>query len=269
MQWNLETFERKGIKVFAISPDSQSILQKFAAKYDINYPLLSDQESRVISELGILNTHIPHEHEWYGVPYPGFFMVDRNGIVFEKSFINAHWVRESVDNVLRNDFRVDDLDIGEFQTITTPYLEAKAYFTSRTARIGQLSTLVIEISLADGVHVLGTSLPEGFVPLELYLDADSGVRIERVNYPTDTEFEIAGIGEKLSVYYGQFQITASCLIERDGIREALKGGDEQDLNVNGALRLQACDETQCYLPETLRFTFPLRLLHHDWQEFDE
>ena len=90
LERNLATFEREGVKVFAISPDSKEVLQSFATKHGISYPLLSDRERRVINELGILNTHIPEHHEWYGVPYPGFFMVDRDGVVFEKSFINEH-----------------------------------------------------------------------------------------------------------------------------------------------------------------------------------
>ena len=128
---------------------------------------------------------------------------------------------------------------------------------------------MVEISLSGGVHVLGTSLPEGFIRLELNLDADSGIRIERIDYPRPIEMELEAIGEKLSVYFGQFQIKARCMGVKGGIREALKGGVEEEFKVNATLRFQACDDTQCYLPETLRFTLPLRLLPHDWQEIPE
>ena len=223
----------------------------------------------MINELGILNTHIPEHHEWYGVPYPGFFMVDRDGVVFEKSFINEHWVRESVGNVLRGSFGVDGPQVGESQRVTTPYLAARAFFTSETIRIGQLTTLIVEVSLSDDVHVLGTSLPEGFIPLELNLDADSDIRIEKIDYPGPVEMELEVIGEKLPVYFGRFRVKAKCLCVKGGIGEALRGSNEEQLNINATLRFQACDETQCYLPETLRFTLPLQLLPHDWQEIPE
>ena len=203
------------------------------------------------------------------VPYPGFFMVDGDGVVFEKNFISEHWVRESVDNVLRDSFHVDGLEVGESQTVTTPYLTARAYFTSATIRIGQMTTIIVDVSPSDDVHVMGTSLPEGFIRLEFDLDEESGVRIERIDYPRPTETEIEVIGERLSVYFGQFQIKASCMVVKGGIMEALRGGDEEEFNVNATLRFQACDNTQCYLPETLRFTLRLRLLPHDWQTIAE
>ena len=55
--------------VFAVSYDSEAILADFAERFGISYPLLSDQASDVIREFGILNTHIPEDHKWFGVYY--------------------------------------------------------------------------------------------------------------------------------------------------------------------------------------------------------
>lgn len=65
LQSNLATLTRNGIRAFAISPDSPEILRKFAQKYEITYPLLSDEGSRVIQAFGILNTNIPEDHECF------------------------------------------------------------------------------------------------------------------------------------------------------------------------------------------------------------
>jgi len=36
-----------------------------------SYPLLSDVDSEVIRDFGILNHNIPEDHEWYGICFPG------------------------------------------------------------------------------------------------------------------------------------------------------------------------------------------------------
>ena len=141
--------EHNGIKVFAISYDSQEILCSFAERFGITYPLLSDQGSRVIQEFGILNTHIPKDHKWFGVPYPGTYMIGNDGLVFDKSFFAEHGTRESINDMLQESFRVEDLEHGEVQVVTTPHLTARAYFASPTIRPSQLTVLTVEILLAD------------------------------------------------------------------------------------------------------------------------
>ena len=42
--------------MFAISYDTVEALGRFADHYGVEYPMLSDSESRVIKEFGILNT---------------------------------------------------------------------------------------------------------------------------------------------------------------------------------------------------------------------
>jgi len=58
-----------------VSYDSPEILERFAEKYKIGYPLLSDKGSKVIREFGILNSNVPPDHPFYGIPFPGFFFI--------------------------------------------------------------------------------------------------------------------------------------------------------------------------------------------------
>ncbi len=51
-------FEAAGIKLYAISYDQPDELAAFANSHDINYPLLSDKGSKLIRQLGILNTNV-------------------------------------------------------------------------------------------------------------------------------------------------------------------------------------------------------------------
>lgn len=68
---------------------------------------MSDVDSAVIDAFGIRNTNIPEDHDWYGVPYPGMYLVDEWGVVFDKHFVSDHTVRESARSTLQERFAVD------------------------------------------------------------------------------------------------------------------------------------------------------------------
>jgi len=189
LQRNLETFARHRIKPFAVSYDSPDVLREFTRKHGITYPLLSDVDSSVIQRFGILNTHIPRDHEWYGVPYPSTYMLGPDGLVFEKTFFGEHGTRESINDMLQESFQIEDLERGQVRVVTTPYLEARAYFASPTVRAQQYTILAVEVSMANGAHVVAPSAPAGYVPLELELDAE-GLLTEQIVYlePEETDF---------------------------------------------------------------------------------
>ena len=234
-------------------------MRRFAQKYAITYPLLVDAGSRVIGEFGILNTHIPEDHEWYGIPFPGTYMVDEQGKVFAKSFFADHKVRESVADMLQESFRTADPTRGEVQTITTAHLTARAYFAAPTVRRAQQTVLTVEVELKEGVHVYGRPLPEGYIPIELALVHDGGLSLAEVEYPEAGEFRFEATGETLPAYAGRLVIKAYC---RGVARK------EDARRVRFRLRYQACDDRECYLPQTLEFDLPIQVLPHDWERLE-
>ena len=249
MQRNLKTFNSNGIDVFAISYDSQETLREFAKKHDIVYPLLSDEGSGVIRDFGILNTLIPKDHERFGIPFPGTYMIGSDGLVFEKSFIAAHLTRESVSGMLQESFRVGDPGRGEVSVVSGPEFKACAYLASPTISPRQLTMLTVEISLIDGVHIYGRPLPDEYVPVELTLDGEDVLIVDRVDYPEPEVMYLEALDETLPVYTGRLKIKAHCM--------GVKRGQGEKVEVSGALRFQACDDSQCFLPQTI--TFPLSL----------
>ncbi len=240
MQRNLKALELNGTKVFAISFDSQDVLREFAERFNITYPLLSDEGSRVIQE--------------FGIPYPGTYMVGEDGRVVEKSFFAAHRTRESINDMLQETFRVEDIDRGEIQVVTTPDLTARAYFASPTVRHRQYTVLTVEISLNDGIHVNGRPLPEGYIPVELTLDGGEDLALDQVEYPEPEEIFLEALDEKLNVYTGRFQIKGRCL--------GLSAEQDGEIAITASLHYQACDDDACYLPQTLTFPLKLRYLKH-------
>lgn len=68
----------------AISYDSVEVPRTFAKRAGITIPLLSDPKSEIIKAFGILNTTVPRNTEFYGVPFPGTYIVDERGRVKSK-----------------------------------------------------------------------------------------------------------------------------------------------------------------------------------------
>ncbi len=180
-------------------------------------------------------------------------MIGEDGLVFDKSFFAEHGARESINDMLQESYRVRDLERGEIQIVTTPLLSARAYFASPTIRPRQLTVLTVEGSVTDGVHINGRSVLEGYIPVELSLNTGDLV-LERVDYPEPEEMYLEPLGETLPVYSGDFVVKAYCMgVRRDQVGE---------FEVAAKLRYQACDERECYLPQTLTFPLHLRYLQH-------
>ena len=57
------------------------MLREFSEKQNIPYPLLSDLDSSVIREYGIINSLLDSSDAMlYGIPFPGAFVTDEDGI---------------------------------------------------------------------------------------------------------------------------------------------------------------------------------------------
>ena len=72
------------MNIAAVLYDSPAELARFTRKYGIKYPVLSDPDSAAIIQLGLLNTGMDPESKYYGVPYPGVFLLDAKGVIVGK-----------------------------------------------------------------------------------------------------------------------------------------------------------------------------------------
>ena len=94
---NLGRVRKKGAEVLGVSVDSVRSHQKFTEKYDLSFPLLADEEKRVVNAYGVWK-----EKSMYGRTYMGIerttFIIDEKGKItriFEKVKVDNH-----VDEVL-------------------------------------------------------------------------------------------------------------------------------------------------------------------------
>ena len=91
---------REGLGLVAVSYDPVPVLADFASRRAITFPLLSDAGSAVIKQYGILNTTVAPTSATYGIPFPGTFVLDRDGIVTSRHFEAAYQERDTITSVL-------------------------------------------------------------------------------------------------------------------------------------------------------------------------
>lgn len=99
LQQDLEAIQAAGIQVVGISYDSPDVLSEFAKEKKIGFPLLSDEESKVIEAYHVLNDKVRFERA-KGVPHPGTFVIGPDGKVKAKLFYdvrNRHSTKELID----------------------------------------------------------------------------------------------------------------------------------------------------------------------------
>ncbi len=78
-------FEKYGIQVLGISVDSKKALKKFEEKYNLNFPLLSDENKEICKAYGVLNM--------LGFANRVTFIVDKEGNIahiIEKVNVETH-----------------------------------------------------------------------------------------------------------------------------------------------------------------------------------
>ena len=238
----------------ALSYDSAALLRHFAEVKGITYPLLSDPKSKVIRAFGILNDNFPPDHPWHGVPFPGTYISDEQGVVRAKYFEEDHRERYTASNMWIR--QVKDGASPARSEVETRHLKLVAWASDSTVQPGNRILLGLDIELNPGMHVYSPGVEGGYIPMEWKIADSSGWLAHPAEHPPSRKLHLPAIRETVPVYEGRFRLTRDLTIgQSQEIRPVTGSGSE--LVVEGSLRYQACDEKMCYPPQTvpLRWTF--------------
>jgi peroxiredoxin Q/BCP len=88
LQSDLKSIDDAGVQVVGISYDSPTVLKAFSDRAKITFPLLSDPQSKTIDAYHIRNTAARGKAE--GVPNPGTFILNRDGVIRAKLFLEGY-----------------------------------------------------------------------------------------------------------------------------------------------------------------------------------
>ena len=281
LQDQLAALAQEGIGIAAVSYDSAEVLADFARRRGITFPLLSDDDSEVITKFGILNTvaeeglgpdadnpEVQADVARYvsvfgasqlivGTPYPGTFMVDRRGRVTSRFFEEFYRERNTTSNVmLKLGVGVSPIEAVQGETA---HLKFTAYPSNSTVTVGTRFSLALEVEPRENMHVYAPGAEEkGYRVIGFNLAPNPLARVEPVAYPESEIYYFEPLDEHVPVYQDKFTLLQEIVM--DASREAETVMGELDaLTLTGTLEYQACDDAICFLPQSVPVSFTLDL----------
>lgn len=233
-------------------------LEAFAAAQGVTYPLLSDEGSRVIRELGLIDSEVEAHHATFGiktrddqrgVPYPVTFVLDADGQVERIMTEENYRVRSGGRRLL-----AELLGTTGAAPADAPSAMAREAVVSAAIRLDsptyyayQRLGLQIELTIAPGWHIYGPVTPDGYVPLAISVSSTpEGARLGPLTWPATRPFHVAGLDEEFAVYDGtvRLEMPIEFIIQRDS----------GDARLEVAIAFQACSATECFAPARVAAT---------------
>jgi peroxiredoxin len=251
------------VAIFAISYDSVATLAAFAAKHHITYSLLSDEGSRVIRALGLLNEQIFEHHAYYGiarveshygVPYPGVFVLDQGGRVVDKRFQQSFRERETAVGLAESALHLTASRHGAQASVYAGSVGVRAYLDSPTYRYFQRLRLALELTIEPDFHIYGQPVPDGYVPLQVEVAPIDGMVVGDACWPTPRQLTIAALDEQFWIYEGTIHGSLSLTFE------GARGAGDHVIRVSVAF--QACSATDCLEPSRVTLELSVREMRH-------
>ncbi len=83
-----------------MSYDSLEILEVFHSANSLPYPLLRDVDAAHVKAFGVLNEGYEPGHGAYGIPHPGVFLLDADGVIRDKFAVPGYRQRPPFEAML-------------------------------------------------------------------------------------------------------------------------------------------------------------------------
>tara|TARA_Y100001970_G_scaffold137213_1_gene168848 strand:- start:9150 stop:10013 length:864 start_codon:yes stop_codon:yes gene_type:complete len=250
----MPAFEAAGAKLYVLSYDEIDALADFKSAHGTTFTMLSDPDSEIIRAFGILNTTIAEDdHPWYGIPYPGVYVMDGEGIITEKFFENNFTVRPGPEQLLAalKGEQINLLEKGEGDQ----EVKVEVTFEGDTLPAGITRQLVARFSVPEGMHLYGQPVPEGLVAASIQLEQElEGIVSYTPVAPETSALTLAGDGHTLQVYEGD--VVLRLPVAQNG-RAIEKDDEGRWVRIAGKVQWQACDAEKCDIPQEQSFSFRL------------
>jgi peroxiredoxin len=277
LQSQYDSLRKEGLGLVGISYDSQDILAAFSAQHGITFPLLADEGSATIKRYGILNTVAEEglgpngkdpaviaqvklyvsangaNERQRGIPFPGTFIVDRNGRVKARFFEDSYTVRNTVSNIR---VRLNDVNSAVVGTqVASRLVDVITYPSDAAIAPGNRFSVVARVTPHDGVHVYAPGAGN-YKIIELKVLPGQYIRPTQTKYPPAEIYFFKPLNERVPTYQKPFTLTQDVVLDASA-REVT--GKQTSVTIGGALTYQACDDRLCYDPVTLPLSWTVGL----------
>jgi hypothetical protein len=246
LQGRLPEIRKAGMGLAAISYDPVPILHDFSSRRGITFPLLSDPGSETIKRYGILNTTVDPKNALFGYPFPGTYIVDKQGVVTSRYFEDAYQERDTVSSIL---VRLGQKVGVRATKIEGAHVTVTSYATDEVAAQGTHFSLVLDIAPGPRVHVYAPGAKD-YKPVSISITPQAAVLVKTPHYPASEDYFFKPLNEHVPVYQHPFRIVQDVTLDpgREGTT-ALK--DVTSLTIKGRFDYQACDDRVCFAPQSV------------------
>jgi DsbC/DsbD-like thiol-disulfide interchange protein len=233
-------FEAQGYKVAALSYDPPGLLDEFARRKGLTYPLISDPDSLWLASAGLLNTEATGMLK--GVSLPATLVVDSDRKVAQIYAESAYQDRITPAYLLEILKGAEPPQAKAEPAPTQPTVKVSQSDARVTA--GSLFSVAVTVALPAGYHLYapGTSGP---VPVSLSFKPHPLLDMRPVRYPDAHEESL--LGEKVMVYVDRTIFRAEGKVRAGKeVRDQLP--ELGTLPLRATLEYQCCTESLCLAP---------------------
>ncbi|HEU4370329.1 MAG TPA: protein-disulfide reductase DsbD domain-containing protein [Methylomirabilota bacterium] len=135
-------------------------------------------------------------------------------------------------------------------TGTAAAVQARAWTDSPSYAFFQRLALTVELAIAPGFHVYAAPVADGLVPLSVEVAPIEGLEVGEASWPPPRRFDMAELADQLWVHEGTVHGTLPLTFT------AAPGGGDHVVEIT--VRYQACDDSSCLMPSSLRLELPVR-----------
>ena len=240
-----------GVKLYALSYDEPDAIADYAKAGEVTFTMLSDPDSEVIRSFGILNTIIPpDDHPWYGIPFPGVYAINADGIIVAKFFEHNFAVRSGPEQLLAA--ALGKAFETEAAAKPAEHVSVEVTFEGDRLPMGVTREIVATFQVPQGQHLYSEPVPDGLVAAAIEVDDIPGIVTYTPRAPATSPLTLGGSGDTLEVYEGDVVLR---LPVAQNARAMEKIDGTRYVTVSGNVRWQTCSDVVCGLPESKSFSF--------------
>ena len=263
-----------------VSYDSQQTLADFSKRNGITFPLLADVGSATIKRYGILNTVAEEalgpngkdpevladlqryvtvnqaSERFRGIPFPGTFVLDRQGRVTSRYFEDYYWERNTVSNIM---LRLGTVGTAVQATqVSTAHLDLRAYPSDASVALGTRFSLALDITPKRGIHVYAPGAT-GYRVITLNIAPQPYVRTQPLRYPASEIYHFVPLNERVPVFQKPFTLFMDVVPEATTAEARRAFAGRSELVITGTLDYQACDDKICFNPASVPLTWKVTM----------
>ena len=195
----------------------------------------------------------PDDHPWYGIPFPGTYVIDAEGSITAKFFESNLAIRANGDQLLRaaKGESVAIQTVGRKSAEPQAEVSLEVILDGESLATGVLRDLIVCLRVPDGQHLYGKPVPEGMVATTVEFEESEGLVVMDPIFPPTSTHVLNGTGEELQVFEGDVVIQVP-ITHNQRSMEKLDDGSRA-VRVAGTVRWQSCDDDVCHLPASQTF----------------